>query len=228
MINNIKLEDGTDALRFNLSIGKPNHSQRNNTHIPMESCNVTSYAMALEYRGYLQEIHNKYPKAKTMQLEDFLYEFITSNESVTKKFNTSPLQKMGIPVNQSHYMLEYMVDVLFGRNITDFKTDYNMMTLLNSMKLEKPIILSGKFKHHNGYDLSHIVCGVGFITTQLDANINIIDESKVTHIIVDDPFGNMLDGYRSHMGNDVAIPITKFKAWFKNLNKPTKWAHILV
>jgi hypothetical protein len=51
-----------------------NRTQRNNVNKPLETCNVTSYAMWLDYMGYGDILREKLNiDEKTIQLEDYLY-----------------------------------------------------------------------------------------------------------------------------------------------------------
>ncbi len=58
--------------------GKENYSQRNNALRPLESCNVTSMCMALDYMGYT------FPQGSYAQPEDNFLRFIETDKTFSE------------------------------------------------------------------------------------------------------------------------------------------------
>jgi hypothetical protein len=186
---------------INISKEKENYSQRNNELKPLESCNVTSMSMALDYLGY------SFPAGPHRQPEDNLRAF---------------MEAKGLEPT-IHDQLSKGVNEWMGKKVTSFSTYVPVATLISEIVAGRPAVLSGTFP---GYPnpaktpLGHIVCLVGF--EWVDNNYNEIPSAA----IVDDPYGNTLANW-SGSGNDIKIPWELFVKWFKPVGDTgVKWAHL--
>jgi hypothetical protein len=160
--------------------------------------------MAIDYLGI------PFPKGNYEQPEDNLRYFI---ETVHGEAPTN------------HYPLSEFTNKWLGRKVTYFSTSVPVKDIINDLKKNLPVVLSGTFP---GYPnklaepLGHIVTLVGAVW---DGN----DEKKdPDQFIIDDPYGNTLDNWRGS-GNDVYLPLNLFIEWMKPINVRTvKWAHRFV
>jgi uncharacterized protein YvpB len=108
---------------INVSDGKANYSQRNNKIKPLESCNVTSMCMALDYLGY------SFPKGEYEQPEDNLRAFIEAN-------GKNP---------ENHYQLSEFTNKWMGREVTRFNTARKISDILTEILEGRPVVISGTF-----------------------------------------------------------------------------------
>ncbi len=77
---------------------------------------------------------------------------------------------------------------------------------------------SGNF-HLKTRTLSHTAPQVCFVT---DKN------EDITHLIIDDPYGNFRTDYQDHRGNDIRITWDDFTVIFNPTgNETVKWAHLV-
>ena len=186
---------------INISNGKVNYSQRNNLIKPLESCNVTSMAMALSYLGYA------FPKGRYDQPEDNLRDYIES-----KGMNPTVHAELSKGTN------EWM-----GRKVTDFRVDIPIPTIIENIKMGKPVVLSGTFPGYptkKASPLGHIVTLVGFEWAGDKP------EGKPIAAIVDDPYGNTMNNWQGS-GNDIKISWELFVEWMKPCgNDMVKWGHL--
>jgi hypothetical protein len=185
---------------INVSKGKSNYSQRNNLIKPLESCNVTSMVMALDYLGY------QFPKGEHEQPEDNLREFIES-------YGKNP---------EVHAELSEYTNKWMGRKVTDFNTNRKIRDILTELLAGRPVVISGTFPGHptkKPKPLGHIVCLVG---AEWPGNDWI---GQPDSIIWDDPYGNTLDDWKG-FGNDVKVDFKTFIDWIKPVGDPLiKWGH---
>ena len=185
----------------NVSKDRANYSQRNNEVKPLESCNVTSMCMALDYMGY------SFPEGKYRQPEDNLRAFIEAK-------GWSP---------EVHDQLSKGTNEWLGRRVTSFSIRIPINDIISEIIANRPVVMSGAFP---GYPnprlepLNHVVCLVGFGWE--GNNYNEIP----TFALVDDPYGNTMDNWRGS-GNDVRIPWALFVSWMKPCGDAlAKWGHL--
>jgi hypothetical protein len=188
-------------LAVNVSKARANYSQRNNEVKPLESCNVTSMCMALDYMGY------SFPEGKYTQPEDNLREFIEAK-------GWSP---------EVHDQLSQGANEWIGRRAAFFSTGILINEVISEIIASRPVVMSGTFP---GYPkprlepLNHVVCLVGF-----EWEGNNYNETP-TCAVVDDPYGNTMDNWRGN-GNDVKIPWGLFVSWMKpQKDTRAKWGHL--
>lgn len=207
---------------FNISKDDDYHSQRNNNFVPIDSCQTTSAIMALKASG----IDFDYPK--DMQPEDYLTSITDSKEAHDFMRENAPWAiKQGIPPAQVHIVLEWAINKLVGRTVDKFTTTAKIEDLLFNILDNKASLISGRFT-----DYGHVVCLVGFETTQ--ENINEVTRSedinlwKVKNFIIDDPYGNPLTEYKDYHGNNIKLTYRQFNNYTRQYNKNKKWAHIIL
>jgi hypothetical protein len=184
-------------MHINISAGKANYSQRNNEVDPMNSCNVTSMVMALDYLGY------EFPAGPHEQPEDNLHTFLTDHE-------LRPTV---------HAELSQGVNMWMGKLVTNFATNRPIMSLFDELRNDRPVVISGDFP---GYPrvlakpLGHIVVLVG---------ADFDDAGNITQVIIDDPYGDTMNNWQGS-GNDVVLPWGLFLSWIKYVGDPVKkWGH---
>lgn len=188
---------------INVSVGKQSYSQRNNVIKPLESCNVTSMVMALDYLGY------QFPKGEHEQPEDNLRKFIEGQGKNPE-----------VHAELSEYTNRWM-----GREVTKFNTARKISAILEEILAGRPVVISGSFP---GYPtkkikaLGHIVCLVG---AEWLGNDWI---GPPDSIIWDDPYGNTLNDWQG-AGNDVKVDFKKFIDWIKPVGDfSVKWGHFFI
>lgn len=161
-------------------------SQRDNAWLPSSTCNVTSYATALDQLGFTDR--------PGKQLEDELYELIVSpagQEALKRSFGWA----VGKVASQTvHGMLVWAADEMFGVRAR-FRTDVRFSEIVEELRRGRPVVLSGRFTASG-----HIVCVVGVAGS--------------ADLIVHDPWGDWNRGYRSTDGEariytrESLLPIT--------------------
>jgi hypothetical protein len=187
-------------MTINVSEGKSNYSQRNNIIKPLESCNVTSMVMALDYLGY------QFPRGEHNQPEDNLRKFIECHDKNPE-----------IHAELSEYTNRWM-----GREVTKFSTARKINDILAEILAGRPVVISGTFPGYptkKSKPLGHIVCMVGAEWPGTDWI------GPPDSIIWDDPYGNTLQDWKGS-GNDIKVDFEKFINWIKPVGNPVvKWGH---
>jgi uncharacterized protein YvpB len=189
---------------INVSSGKQSYSQRNNAVKPLESCNVTSMIMALDYLGY------QLPKGEYDQPEDNLRIFIES-------YGKNP---------EIHAELSKYTNKWMGRDVTNFSTSRKINDILSEILAGRPVVISGTypgFPTKRAKPLGHIVCLVG---AEWDNKTDWIGPPD--YVFWDDPYGNTLLDWKGS-GNDIKIDYQKFVDWIKPIgNASVKWGHFFI
>jgi hypothetical protein len=190
-------------VKINVSDGKSNYSQRNNAIKPLESCNVTSMIMALDYLGY------PFPKGEYEQPEDNLRAFIEAN-------GKNPTMHAEL----SEYTNRWM-----GKQVTNFSMSRKISAILAEILAGRPVVISGTFPGFptvREKPLGHIVCLVG-AEWPGDTWIGPPDT-----VLWDDPYGETLKNWQGN-GNDVRIDFQKFIDWIKPVGDVSvKWGHFFI
>ena len=185
---------------INVSEGKVNFSQRNNSIKPLSSCNVTSMVMALSYMGLAL------PPGEHRQPEDNLRAFIEAN-------GKNP---------ENHYELSEYTNRWLGRSVTKFSTARKINDIFLELLAGRPVVISGTFPGfptRKDKPLGHIVCMVG-AEWKGESWIGPPDS-----VIWDDPYGNTLKDWQDS-GNDIHIDYQKFIDWIKPVgDSAVKWGH---
>lgn len=215
----------------------PYYSQRNNQLRPFISCNVTSMIAALDYAGYTFPTDAKY-----QQPEDSLLNFLLTNPEVDaeyariypveyKKYQvTGKDPKKSTPPNELHTILSSGTNLWMGKKrgeITRLRWDLSLREMLFEFINHRPIVVSGVFGK-----LHHIVCAVGFDTTQTNIfkieKPEEIDVDKVVSVIIEDPYGDYRTAYTDKNGKDVRMPASDFSLFINVQGQPQKWGHLFV
>lgn len=215
----------------NNSKGFVNHTQRNNELFPFSTCNTTSYGMFIKYNNLLKILKKLYPELEEtdVQLDDFLTNFMTKDQRVIDFAAKNGYDEWNCPLNQIHACLEFGIDLLFGRDIVDFKTNMPVDEIISRLTRGESMVVNGRFpcKFKDGIirTIGHVVCLVGY-----EGIGNIVKTyTDVKNFIIDDPYGNLYTAYTDTRGNDIKVSRDDFTTMFKKLNSDkVKWVHHLV
>ena len=200
-------------------------------------CNVTSYAMALEYAGWI------FPKGQFKQPEDNLGLFILTDKSIRDKMKKSApilydlwmrslegkctereLKSMYFPT-ELHDYLSFGANQWLGKDVSEFKTESSFKTVLwnNMVYNNLPLVISTIF---GGF--GHIVCCSGVQYNKEDFKNKTVIPSPIS-IIIDDPWGKYnpkTDKYDlPNGGNDIIIPWNIVVQRVKPAGNEKKWVH---
>lgn len=224
------LPDGT--ISFNVSSGLDNYSQRNNEYldeitnkkIANSMCNVTSYCMGYSYTGGVFPNTSK----KYKQEEDKFLEFLRNSKEVNEYYKkTQPAlfkawkanEKDNYPPEQIHDVLNFSFNLWVGWRAASFVLKADIDSIIREIiENNRPMVMSGKFGKIN-----HIVCLIGLV-----ADKKILDHLNeknlikyVNKFIIDDPYGDFRDEYKTFKGNDVEMTKEEFIHIFKLVDDPS-------
>lgn len=209
---------------INVSDGKSYLSQRDNKIRPHETCAPTSLAMALLYSGV------KLPELNGVQPEDALTDFVNSDPTVQAFYKkTNPMAvAQRVPANEVHAVLEYGTNRWVGRTVVSFSTMVRMSSIISDLLKGRAVVVSGLWS-----GLRHVVCVVGFETSQEDISADTdptkIMTDKIQSVIIDDPYGKYQTKYQDRFGNDVVVPYKDFISNTRELgSERQKWAYRIV
>jgi len=198
----------------NNSDGKPYYSQRNNELSPNSSCNVTSMVSGLVSASW------PLPAGMYKQPEDNLLDFIQKNFAVRKRW-MELCPKQDIPANQIHETLclgtNLWLEQLRGPKIV-------LLWALGLADIKKVIddggavVMSGRFQDARSGEIGHIVPVVGY---QAD------DEGFVTHVILDDPWGDYESQYQIQRGDDIFMPVNDWLSMIRDQGQAKKFGHVI-
>lgn len=202
------------------------NKQRDNVIMPLSTCGPTSMAMALLQAGYRDWLVEGEDPADTItnhltskQAYDRMHRVLGTKETVWKPFNI-------------HGILTWGVNTFLKQEVSTFKTDWSLQQILLNIVQGGSAVLAGDFTLPDGRELGHIVSLAGFATNQQ----NIMDAKKpadvvlaeIPYFIVDDPYGNYMDGYRSHHGMNIEFDYQTFYNVMRvNGSYQKKWAHLI-
>ena len=220
------LPDKPKTIVINHSQDMDYNKQRDNEILPLSTCGPTSMAMALLQSGYRDWVVENEDPADTItkaltteQAFDRMYRMLGTKETLWRPFNI-------------HAILTWGINVLLNKDVSAFRTDWTLQQILLNIIQGGGAALAGDFTLPDGRELGHIVSLAGFETEQEDI-LNAqkpadIDLKKVKVFIIDDPYGNFIDGYRSHHGMNIRFGYELFYDVFRDKNSPTKkWAHLI-
>jgi len=198
----------------NNSDGKPYYSQRNNDLSPNSSCNVTSMVSGLVSASW------PLPAGAYKQPEDNLLDFIRKNPEVQKRWAEVRPQK-DIPPNQIHELLclgtNLWVEHLCGPKI-ELLWQLSISDIKGTIDRGGAVVMSGRFQDRRSGEIGHIVPVVGY---QAD------DAGEVTHLILDDPWGDYESHYQIQRGDDIFMPVADWLSMIRDQNKPLKFGHVI-
>ena len=198
----------------NNSDGKPWYTQRNNELSPGSACNVTSMVSGLVSAGWLL------PQGKFKQDEDNLLDFIRSSPQVQRRWDViDPRHKN--PPNQIHELLclgtNLWIAPLGGPPIV-LRWDLRLADIVKAIDQGGAVVMSGRFQDHRSGEIGHIVPVVGY---QAD------DAEKITHVILDDPWGDYETLYKVQRGDDIFMPVADWLHMIRDQDKPVKFGHVI-
>jgi hypothetical protein len=208
--------------RIDNSVKDEYYTQLNNKRFPLAACNVTASIMFMRsnripYSIPTQEQDEDYlmwmlrqPEAY-QKLEELTPWFVDKKQAPVTDW-TDPKQidrRYACPPSEVWQMLVWGINKLAGRMVADLRFDLRLNEFLFELVRGRTMVVGGKFTKSG-----HFVNAVGLITAQDDIiaakTPNEIRQPEVTHVIVDDPYGNYLTGYTDHDGNSTEIPIEQF------------------
>jgi hypothetical protein len=197
----------------NNSLGKPYYTQRNNRLSPGAACNVTAMVSALAAAGW------PFPAGPHEQPEDNLMAFIRQDPQVGRRRDViDPGHK--IPPNEWHELL------CLGTNLWLAPFRGPRVTLRFDLRLEEvarvigqggAVVMSGRFKTEKS-EIGHIVPVVGF---------RVGDTDILSHLILDDTWGDYRTLYKSEKGDDVLMPAADFYALLRPQGETLKLGHVV-
>ena len=216
----------SSTITVNKSLNEDYNKQRDNEILPLSTCGPTSMAMALLQSGHRDWLVEGEDPADTItkalmtdQAFDRMYKMIGTKETFWKPFNI-------------HAILTWGINILLKKDVSTFKTDWTLQQILFNIVQGGGAVLAGDFTLPDGRELGHLVSLAGFETTQKNIfeakNPTDIDLMQVPFFIIDDPYGNYIDGYKSHHGMNVVFDYKLFYSIFRDKDNPyRKWAHLI-
>jgi hypothetical protein len=224
-------------ITLDVANGKPWFSQRNNQLFYWDACNVTSMVAALTYSGIKLPSDPKYD-----QPEDSLLSFLRSDSRVDLEYQKLFPDMYNIyiannrdphkctPPNELHPLLSYGTNLWLGgdrEQYTKFRWDLTQQEVIYEIVKGHAVVQSGLWAN-----LNHITCMTGLDTNQDDiiniTDINQIDLSKITNMIMEDPWGDYHDNYKTQRGRDIVVSQSDYLSLVKPFNSNTKWGHLII
>lgn len=188
---------------FNVSQGIKNRLQKLTKRRPAAACNVTVATMACIYTG------NEFTSPEGIMPEDHLMDILDSKEGRAYLQKIVPGATYN-PWNDS-YCIAWAVNKAVEHDICEVRKA-TIQEMLFHCIIGGAIGIGGGFIKRQGTS-GHFVCVVGAATTQELSGMEVpddIDINKVHSIIIDDPYGNFLNGYKDQNGNDLVVPVELF------------------
>ena len=175
----------------NISEGFKNRYQMLTKRRPKAECNTTVAAMASIYMGYVLK-----PPDDVLP-EDFLMDILDSKEGRAYLQSVVPGATYN-PWNDSN-CIAWAVNKAIGKPVCKV-VKVTLEEMIKHLWDGGAVAIGGGFL--SGGTSGHFVCVVG---------VKLDEKGNVTHIIVDDPYGNYNKGYVDHYdGNDILIEINTF------------------
>jgi hypothetical protein len=198
---------------INNSLGKPYYTQRNNRLSPGAACNVTAMVSALAAAGW------PFPAGPHEQPEDNLMAFIRSAPAVLRRRDViDPSRRF--PPNEWHELLCLGTNLWLapfrGPEIR-LRFDLGLRDIVSAIEAGGAAVMSGLFQTEKS-EIGHVVPVVGFV---------LADSEILTHLILDDPWGDYRTLYKSERGDDVLMPAADFYALLRPRGKSLKLGHIV-
>lgn len=217
-----------EAIVIDISSRKIFHGQRDNIFIPHSSCNLTSCAMAFSYSG----LPINFPDMRVNdsgikeQIEDYFFRKMVKDPDVIqymrKSFPTWNIKDAG-QINTSR---EIICNNLYKQHFPQFYSNKKAIVtvsptyeeIIYELVKKRAIVARVRVPFHaNPKTLGHIVCICGFITMQQNigsiTSPSEVEMNKVWKLIIDDPYGNPITGYKVTNGNGIRVSIPLFSQW---------------
>jgi len=187
---------------YDLSRSNEFREQRDNERMPNSTCGPTSAVNA----SFASGIYFEHPEG--MQPEDYIISLLQSQASY-KVFNRIFPHANFNPWNTS-YMIKWAINKAVGKNVCEVRDVSIAETVWHMIKEQGALVHGGGFTSYG-----HMVAVVGFDSDQPDilsvSGPSGIDMDALNALILDDPWGDYMSGYRDHNGDSVSIPIRTFE-----------------
>lgn len=251
LVSSTETQEKEMGFRLNVSEGQANYSQRKSKYRHVQRgqygenvldwqslCNCHSLAMAFLYSGwgFSASDYEREPDA----LADFIIKECLKDENwfKTKMYNYwynwyegSP--KACTPVEYHDVLAHYACEYFKCTNADKFTTTATIREVFKHMYDNRVAVPTSVCW---GGLRGHIICVVGFEATSEDDLLKWLngetDTNPITKIIIDDPWGkiieatNKYDGNQS--GNDVEVSYNYFHKYWKDVqNSNRKYAHFI-
>ncbi len=196
-------------------------SQRDNVDLPGASCNTTSAVMALEASGYAPSLIVGLPTGK--QPEDFLTELGDSQEAYEEMKRRCPqfFDEAGNPTvrpPEAPTMLDWIVERAYGKLLLRYVESIGFDDVIASIDRGRAVVLRGLFTA-----AGHVVACVGYVCVEDVGG----KPGALSALVVDDPWGNYLTGYKDHNGENVEIPVETMIEILRPVGVFPKVGHII-
>lgn len=170
---------------------------------PKSECNTTSATMGCMYTGHT------IPAPDGVMPEDYLMDILDSDEGRAYLQKIVPGAKYN-PWNDSD-CIAWAVNKAIGKEICKV-VKATFPEIVEHIKSGGAVVIGGGFL--SGGTSGHFVCIVGFIFA---------DDTSITDVLVDDPYGNYNTHYKDHFnGDDIMFPVAEFiKLTFGKSKKKT-------
>ncbi len=183
-------------------------SQRDNDHSPSYTCNVTTVAMCLEYRGI-------YSPNEDQQTEDWLYEQLKgpwlagANEEIkrVRGYTTDKPQQFA----EALAWIFRQFPETFGAGEVMYLSLSQMMRMIEE---DVPLILSGRFPKKSGGSIAHFVLMIGY-------------QDGGREIVLHDPWGNT-GVYDDKDGEGIVVPWSRLDSWLSRDERNQKLKKCIV
>jgi hypothetical protein len=96
--------------------------------------------------------------------------------------------------------------------------DLRLSDIVKTIDEGGAVVVSGCFRDHLSGEIGHIVTIVGYQAT---------DSGSVTHIILDDPWGDYETLYKVHRGDDVFMPVGQWYSLIREQYQTVKFGHVI-
>lgn len=197
---------------YNFSQDSEYHTQINNREVPYESCNTTSCIMALKQADWPMPVDEA-----TIQPEDALTLHLKTPEAYEAQKRLAAWSVGGHPPQEVHIVLAWGVNTWIGAEVDRFTTAATLeVDIAGTVQEGGGVVISGAFPRPGETKLRHIVSVAGYCTTAGD----------ISHVIIDDPYGDWHTEYSSHRGNNVLLTRAEFDEIFIKDNGRC-WAHLI-
>jgi hypothetical protein len=195
-------------------------SQRDNVDRPGSSCNVTSAVMVLEASGHPPtEIEGLKPG---QQPEDFLSLIADSPEALEAMRERCPWFFKGgqamINPAEAPTMLDWIVGKAYGRALLHYREDLMVTAIAYQIDLKRAVVLRGQFTPQG-----HVVACVGYREADGVAQ----NQRAITHLIVNDPWGDYMSGYKDTNGEHIALPMEIVIRVLRSYDSSLKVGHVV-
>lgn len=175
---------------INISTGLKNLYQLATKRRPKAECNTTAASMGIEYTGHTMPVPYE-------QMPDYLMDILDSPEGRIYLQKITPGAKYN-PWNDSR-CIAWAVNKAFEKEICKVK-EVIFPEIVEHIKSGGAVVIGGGFL--SGGTSGHFVCIVGF---------KFADDTSITDVLVDDPYGNYNTHYKDHFdGNDIVFPVAEF------------------